>query len=314
MQKKKLKILLITHRDLDGVGCDILIKSVFGRENVKTFSCYYDTVNEVALKEGLEKEKEYDLIIISDISINLEVAEKFNSIKNKVILLDHHDSVMELNKYDFAKVILEENGEKTCGTKLVWNYLLDNFYDDTLDISNGDFYHINNFIENIRLYDTWEWKEKRNKYPIIMQNLYDIYEFEKFSELFIDKIKNCRGLIDKTDEFLLEIEQSRKERYFDEKINEVYTQLKWGYNVGFLKAEQYVSEVANYILDNKPELDLIVVLTSSRISFRTNKPNVDVGMLAKSFNGGGRQATAGCEYKENHMKDYIDIVFDIKKK
>jgi len=77
-------IKLISHVDLDGISCAILGILAYGEDNIDISYCNYDKVDEIALEVYKEHEK-YEQIFITDISVNKEVAEKLNSISDKVV-------------------------------------------------------------------------------------------------------------------------------------------------------------------------------------------------------------------------------------
>ena len=102
-------IKLITHSDLDGIGCEILFRYVEGMfdNNIDVVIAEYNDVNEVVENalNGLENGK-YTELFITDLSINNELAKRIRDNNMNVKLLDHHPSAEFLNKYKFANVII----------------------------------------------------------------------------------------------------------------------------------------------------------------------------------------------------------------
>ncbi|MCA1927962.1 MAG: phosphoesterase, partial [Calditerrivibrio sp.] len=76
-------ILHVTHNDLDGVGCAILVKKCY--DFVETFYLNYDEVDNF-IQNNYNK---YDQIIITDISPSEEI---FNFLENhiEIVFIDHH--------------------------------------------------------------------------------------------------------------------------------------------------------------------------------------------------------------------------------
>ena len=159
------KIKLFSHCDFDGVGCAILAYLAFERENVDVEYCGYKNVDE-KVEKFIEDEKlfrSYDAVFITDISISDSVANMIDILDQplkKVRLFDHHATALWLNKYEWCEVLVEdETGLKMSGTALFYNYL----------VLNGFFVHyimndrvVNNicrFVDIVRDYDTWRWKE-----------------------------------------------------------------------------------------------------------------------------------------------------------
>ena len=119
-----MNIKLFTHTDLDGVGCAILAYLAFGKENVAVEYCDYDDidlrVSQFFIKGNPEK---YDKVFITDISINENLAVAIDRYAKSGLwqLFDHHQTALELNKYDWCNVLVEAadgSGLKTCGTEL----------------------------------------------------------------------------------------------------------------------------------------------------------------------------------------------------
>ncbi|MGL5050169.1 MAG: hypothetical protein ACRC6E_05975, partial [Fusobacteriaceae bacterium] len=146
-------ILHISHTDFDMIGCQLVLEHVFGRGEVKTVRCNYTNVNE-RLKEVLTTDKynSYSNIIITDISVNEEVASIIESkMEDKVVLIDHHATAEWLNKYDWANVTTHDSdGVQISASKLV---------SDRFNIKNKV------LLDIIRLandYDCWHWSRNGN--------------------------------------------------------------------------------------------------------------------------------------------------------
>ena len=110
------KVLLISHiADEDGITPVILTKLVY--KEVDTILINPGEVDE-NLIQNIDK---YNLIYIIDLSITENLAKKLEEVeeyKNKIKLFDHHSTALPLNKYSFAKVIVENNDKKESGTTL----------------------------------------------------------------------------------------------------------------------------------------------------------------------------------------------------
>jgi len=126
--KKNKKNILVTHTDLDGIGCEILFRTITGIENKKVYNVNYnnvdDTINEILNKIDKDYCNNNITLTITDISINEETAKRLNRYvkenKLNVILFDHHKTALWLNnKYSWANVNLD-----FCGTKLYYDYLI----------------------------------------------------------------------------------------------------------------------------------------------------------------------------------------------
>jgi len=148
-------IKLITHNDLDGIGCEVVFKLLYGDE-VDVLSVGNNEVDNI-VGQSLEELRFgiYEQLFITDLSVNEELAEIINKEGLKVQLLDHHPSATHLNKYSFANVMTHlSDGLKDSGTHLSFIYLLDKLLNKGLYNES-----LEDFVELVRQYDTWEWKE-----------------------------------------------------------------------------------------------------------------------------------------------------------
>ncbi|ENY8365389.1 TPA: DHH family phosphoesterase [Clostridioides difficile] len=298
-------IKLITHNDLDGVGCCIIAKYIL-REQIDVNYCNYKNINDVVL-DTLKNHDKYEQILITDISVNEDVAKKLDRIKNKVQLLDHHPTALFLNNYDWANVEIECNKGKTCGTQMLFNYL-QRCYDDTSEST------LKYFIELVRRYDTWEWKDKYNdldaKYLNDLMYIMGIEDFIMDMLTKIDSDEMC--LFDKLSLKLLEIKQKEIDRYVEKKDENIMVKEILGYNAGIVFAENHISELGNKLSELHPELDFIVIINREIISYRTIKDNINLSEIAKVFGGGGNPKASGSQIDESCIDNYIKDIFNIK--
>lgn len=306
-----MKVKLFTHNDLDGVSCAILAKIAYG-ENVDIEYCNYDDVNE-KVEDFIDSKDvdvlSYDKIFITDISINKELAEEINTIFNHFVLLDHHQTAEYLNMYDWCKVTVEENGEKTSGTRMFYDYLINENY--LFDFSEWNDV-IFKFVETVRKYDTWLWKTKYNDItPKKWNDLFHIYGRDLFIEKVLDKITNVDFNFSETDELILKLTQDKIDRYIESKQKQIIEKDILGYKAGVIFAEQYHSEVGNVLATNNPHLDFIVLINPSySVSYRTVK-NINLGNdIAKHFSGGGHPSAAGSPITDDIKNRIIGLLFE----
>ena len=300
-------IKLFTHTDLDGVSCEILGKIAF-EEDINVVRCNYGDID-AKVEEFINSAEEYDKLFITDISVNKEIADKLLSISDKVILLDHHKTALWLNEYPFALVQVEdESVGKMCGAYLFYEYLKKNHkeFDDTPALKL--------FIDYVRMYDTWEWKEKYDN--IIPKRLNDLMYIDGPNE-FIDKMVYRLGnnlfIFDDTDLMKLQIEQTYINSYIAQK-NEtlmVNDDLFPGYTVGITFADKYISELGNKLCELHPELDFVVLINMSTltISYRTVKDDLDLSAIAKGFGGGGHPKASGSRFDASIVNDMLNNIF-----
>ena len=300
-------IKLFTHTDLDGVSCEILGKIAF-EEDINVVRCNYGDID-AKVEEFINSAEEYDKLFITDISVNKEIADKLLSISDKVILLDHHKTALWLNEYPYALVQVEDESiGKMCGAYLFYEYLKKNHkeFDDTPALKL--------FIDYVRMYDTWEWKEKYDN--IIPKRLNDLMYIDGPNE-FIDKMVYRLGnnlfIFDDTDLMKLQIEQTYINSYITQK-NEtlmVNDDLFPGYTVGITFADKYISELGNKLCELHPELDFVVLINMSTltVSYRTVKDDLDLSDIAKRFGGGGHPKASGSRFDASIVNDMLNNIF-----
>ena len=306
-------IKLFSHVDLDGFGCNIVANALLNA-NVDAQNLNYDEINEKV--DEFIKNKEYlnyGEIFITDISVNEKIAEKIDSLVKEGYnfkLFDHHPTALHLNKYEWCKVQIEDDAEKVCGTRLLYDYIMNRVrvkhYDETL-------ININMLVENIKKYDTWLWKDKYNDIkPKQLNDLFYILGHERF----INNLKNCNYSVDDFIEIysmFLDIEQEKINRYIKKKNEEIIPKfIKVEddlYYIGIVFAEQFTSELGNRLSEMNSKYDAIAIVTGNRISYRTIHENINVGKIAQYFGGGGHLKAAGSEIRKDIIRNYISEIF-----
>lgn len=145
-------------------------KLAFG-SNVDITYCGYNSIN-YKIKELIESKEylEYEHIIITDISVNEEVAELINSTLPKnsgntidvgdtpFTLFDHHQTALSLNKYWWSNVCVDDENGKCSGTSLFYELMIRDYITDYCN----DYTALDKFVETVRRYDTWEWHTRYN--------------------------------------------------------------------------------------------------------------------------------------------------------
>lgn len=303
-------IRLFSHTDLDGYGCNIVMKALMGDDTlVIATNVNYDEINETIKKYiNNEEYKNYALTFITDISVNEEVAELIDKTKDlNLVLLDHHPTAEWLNKYKWSHICINIFFEKTSGTELLFNYLISL---DWLRIDWSYFKEVSDFVKQVKRYDTWLWKEKyHDDTPKKLNDLFYILGYDKFYSSLKENNFNIDFLIHDYS-YLLENQQKKINKYIEKKNKEIIDCEIKNYNVGVVFANQYQSELGNRLSELNLQYDLIAMIGENSISYRTIKEDVDCGEFAKLFNGGGHPKAAGSEINEEQKIKIIDLLFD----
>lgn len=295
--------LLISHiGDEDGITPVILAKFVFGK--IDTLLLNPKDVDE-AVKNNIDK---YDEIHIVDLNVSKEMAELIDSNeewKNKIKVFDHHKSGIELNKYDFITVIDEGKDRKESGTSIYYSYLL--------SISNNKIIRKDStkgLVEQVRLVDTYDFKTKDEEKSKDLDYIFAILGYEKYIDYFTDYIiNNDTFSYGPNEELLISLEKERVNNYLVQKEKELFMAEIQGYNAGIVFAENYRTQVGNYLLEIHPELDFMVVINISRsISYRA-QGKADLTVITSKYGGGGHKNAAGSPLPENLLEQITHIIF-----
>ncbi|MGE7692925.1 DHH family phosphoesterase [Lysinibacillus sp. NPDC094177] len=301
---------LLSHNDLDGVGCGILAKLAF-QDQVKV---RYNSIS------SLDREIEYFLdntlqdtfLFITDLSPNEENEKRLNeyyTATGNVQLVDHHKTAYHLNDYEWGKVIVEdENGYLTSATSLFYQYLVAHgFLEQTISISE--------FVELVRQYDTWEWEKNDNQQARRLNTLFFLVSIEEFEEKMLQRLKTSEHFdFDEFEKKILNMEEEKIARYIRRKKRELVQTAIGEYFTGVVYAESYHSELGNELGKENVHLDYIAILNMSgkKISFRTIHDHIDVSAIAAEFGGGGHQKAAGCSLTDEAYEQYVAQTFHIE--
>lgn len=302
-------IKLFTHTDLDGVGCAVLAKLAFQNE-VDIEYCNYGEINEKVL-EYINKNDNNVPIYITDISVNEEVANLLDK-RGNVQLLDHHPTALDLNKYSWCRVMVEDlSCLKTSGTKMFYHWLgMNGCFSDELENNKL----LNRFAELVRDYDTWRWAELGDEGIICKQvnDLLYLYGREKFISWCVSKICCSDSFnLDDTDKLLFDIKQKEIDNYVEEKDKQLFTSPMCGWIAGFVFADKYFSELGNRLCKMHPEIDFVAMIDmDGTVSYRTIREDLDLGQrVAKQFGGGGHPKAAGSQFSKEVMLKTVEHIF-----
>ncbi|MEC5425028.1 oligoribonuclease [Virgibacillus sp. C22-A2] len=301
---------LLSHNDLDGVGCGILAKLAFDKE-VKV---RYNSIS------GLNREVEWFLdndnantfLFITDLSVNEHNEKRLDAFyKNggKLQMIDHHKTALHFNEYDWGHVAVEDNeGHLNSATSLFYEYLINH---QLIEPSAATA----EFVELVRQYDTWEWEKNNNLKAQRLNALFFLVSIDEFEEKMIDRIlTNEHFDFDDFEKKLLDMEDNKIVRYIRRKRRELVQNQINGYFAGIVYAESYHSELGNQLGKEYPHLDYIAILNigGKRLGFRTIHDHVDVSEVAGQFGGGGHAKASGCSLTEEAYKQFVANTFPLE--
>ncbi len=271
--------------------------------------CNYDNIED-KLKESIDKQEmiDYDIVILSDLNISKEIAIKYYETCSRCgklfYIVDHHKKSIDngLNELDFADIYISKGTKLTCGVELI--------YDLYVKLCGKSNYMLEEYIEIVRQYDTWDWMRLNNNIPKKWNMLYYIISKEDFCSRVLAKISKGNLSFEYVESEILEIEENRKDMYIKQKIKTIEKIKLDGYNCAVVFAEQYINELAEKI-SNDNSIDIVIILGANTISFRTEKM-IDVNEIAKKYGGGGHSKAAGATISKEAKDKYIKEVLKLK--
>ncbi|MCF6409774.1 DHH family phosphoesterase [Pseudalkalibacillus salsuginis] len=305
---------LLTHNDLDGVACGIVAKIAFGdRVDVRYNSVTgLDFQVERFLERKDEKQNKDTTLFITDLSVNEENEKALDAYAKEgglVQLIDHHKTAVHFNDYDWGHVKVEnDDGRLACATSLLYEYLV---HHQLLEPSAV----LEEFVELVRQYDTWEWEQNDNIKAKQLNDLFYMVSIEEFIEKMIPRFEDKDHFeYDEFEQKLLEMEEDKIERYIRRKKRELVQTFVGDYCTGIVHAESYHSELGNELGTANRHLDYITILNmgGKKISFRTIHDDVDVSAVAGYYGGGGHAKAAGCSMNKESYELYAKAAFLIE--
>lgn len=314
----KKGIALFTHNDLDGGGVEVVTKAHF--ENVTVFRCTPNDINET-VKEFIESGSYvyHRLVIISDLSINGEIAEVINdneNLRQKFMIVDHHKSALFLNKYQFANIQVERNGVNASATSSLYSVLY-NLGHNLLD--GIDAIAMHHFCEKVRRYDTWDWFNiYKDDVANMLNSLFYRQGQDEFVESMIGKLKanihyysegDWEGMFTKEELSQLRFDRENTEKYINSKLKTVKVYHNVHGKFAHVFAENHISELGNTIA-NEFEVDFVALtdLSKMKISLRSIG-DFDVSAIAMKYGGGGHKNAGGFNTKGD-LGDILSTIFE----
>lgn len=333
-----LKEILLTHNDMDGAGCRIVFElahvGMSKGYDYDVLNCANGNIDEIS-KDTIER-PDIDTnteIYYADISPSKDVLEMLISKGFKVKIFDHHATNVTLLDICPSWVIRVTNdlGELCCGTSLLYQYYSALAVSSLVTNPSKNHYMyfrddygtklLANFVECIRLYDTWEWKRLNMVEAKDLHTLYFLLGMDRFCNRFINRIIDKEGdnVILDTDWEFINAKGDYERKIIDEFIeipgSIIDTDIQ-GYRTALTIGTRgaSISELASRFLSAKPEFDLFINLSIGSnpkfFSIRTIKDYIDVSEFAKNLGGGGHVSASGAPLNDKVYEAIIAIIID----
>lgn len=272
--------LLYTHTDLDGAGCEILMKVI--DPYIKAFSVNYGFDETEDFKNNV---LQADEVYFTDISVSPSTAMWLNDTGKSLLLLDHHPTAKEKLEplcYDWIHYNIGESGTLMLFNKIKYALDLDE------DVSFEDYENYMNLSMFINDYDLWIHDYKKSKK---LQFLFKKIGYRKFVDRFV---KNSS------------LKFTKEEKKI---INQAVNDLQVSYEIASRVAKEFtdkegnkflyidrtigeVSMVSSMLLKNNPDIDYVCFYNrNNTLSLRSRVK--DISHIAVELGGGGHPLASG---------------------
>lgn len=289
-----MKVLLFTHeQDIDGIGCVILGKKAFRDFDYVTCKTFEIDKN---FKKYLDNKSiyDYDKIYVTDLCLHEPILSIINNdeiLRNKVLVLDHHKTEIESNKYEFVNVILKCDKGSASGTSLFYDYLINNSYLVKPNLT------LQELVEFTRQYDTWEWEKYDNKKARMLHLILETVGYEKYIDIIMDMVTNrSNGITFNQEE--LDIINNWEETFKRDSQSIINNMIVYSvdidreYRIGYVNTPYKYRNDLNELVkqNNVNDVDLIGMFSPDKeaVAYRGVK-DMDVSIIPTYFGGKGHK-------------------------
>ena len=322
-----LKSVMITHNDLDGAGCRLMYE--LAHTHLRKGEDYIVLNEELGqldddvralLKFGITDPRVTE-IVIADCCPSIDVLLELKNRGYKVDIFDHHKTNMyALEVFPSAVVVPQtEMGTLESGTSICYKYYSQlpvtdprNTYFDRA----GNQQLISVFQEVVRLYDTYEWKDKGETIAKELNTLFFLIGMERFCDIYIDRLRNDlenNYIISPNDAKFVEARLQWEQGAIDSIGEKDVIKFKLGqYNAILIMGSKGapISELGNQWLRKHPDTDIVVGFSFAKgreFSFRCIRDDIDLGVeFAAPLGGGGHPKAAGAPLSDGVYNMFID--------
>lgn len=269
---------LLTHTDLDGVGCAVLVLGTV--ENalppLLVENGSIDDRVRAVLRERLQRAADHR-VLITDHGIREETAalvEEFLAAGGEVVLLDHHRTSEHLASRPWATV-----DESHSATALLFHFL-------------GSPEPYREFARVVEDHDLWRHQDERSA-PLA--SLLGLIGHQRF----LGRFGASPDLsFTEAEQLVLELEDQRRENYLSRKVEQAVLRDLRGVTWAICYAEAYQSDLAERLMTRLGARATAIVNVSKRtVSLRAR--SLDVAAIAERQGGGGHARAAAFTFRES---------------
>jgi len=295
-----MNVHLITHNDLDGIGCAVVVKHVY--DTVKVTFAGYESFSK---KLDVVLKSKPDLLIISDIGIQTEDLEKIIKSGIKWEWVDHHVTSIDKILNEYKASIYVNTG--FCATKNMFNWYF------TGENKDNKVIKLRRFCDAVDAWDCWKLQSEHRSHGEFLNRLTYMHTDDELVNVFLNNLEPWNDEI-------LAVMAHTAEKINKRSVNKmlqnyenqkVFTDPN-GNLYRIIISTDNISECGNAALEKWPDLKYVVLInkTNGGVSFRCKK-DFDVSKLASVFGGGGHAQSSGCvlsneDTVEHYLSEYIN--------
>lgn len=327
-----LKSIMFTHDDLDGAGCRIVYEIAHMKEekgkDFMVVNCGNATIDEDVTQAllnaktiGLSRSTE---VIFSDIVAHNETLNALKDGFDTVRIFDHHRTNFPAQQIIENAVIVPENdmGIQQSGTSLLYQYLSQIDIDNpgTFEVFGKEYNQnlISKFVDKVRSYDTYEWKDTGDTEAKELQTLFFMLGMERFCQRYVELLTTkgaADDLITPHDMDFVSARLEAEQAVIDSITpDDVYQFDLRGYRTAFILGSKgaNISELSHQFLSKYKDFDIFSAFMLGRraeFSFRTVRDDLDTGAtFASPIGGGGHPKASGAPLKEEYVEEIMNIM------
>lgn len=264
---KDKRICVISHNDLDGITCCIILGNVY--ENIDFHNMNYNNIDDQIANINFSI---YDEVYITDISPTMDKTFDFIP-SEKLIMLDHHETA---RKYDNSNNLIVDV-EIGSAAKLVYKYCIDRF-----DLDLG---YLDELVELTHDYDTGTNDiPKSTDLNTLVYNLGTLHDF-------YNRFKSGDMQFRKRELDILETNRKRLEKCIKE-LN-IFDLDSSGFKGCLILGRAFITEISKHLFDKGYELIIIYNTFNNSCYVRSMLEDLHLGKLLENVNGGGHQLAGG---------------------
>lgn len=277
------KVSIIYHNDLDGKASAAI---VYNHENNSGVSI---TLFPMQYGDNIEEAKFYDsdIIYILDFSFNPKYMESLLKIKDKIIWIDHHKSLLDGRYENVIKKFKGIINTQYCGAYLTWQYLCRNA---KIPIA-------------IQYIDDWDCRKQNSNKTLLFKygsDAIDLFPSNDNWKLLLFNWKNFGHIVFDYGEIILSYVKNINQEKLKQNGFECY--------YDNIKCFALNGDTSSSIFDNyrkKYDICILFYFTGKIWTIKMFSDKIDVSQIASKYHGGGHTGAAG--FISNYLPTFLKL-------